>query len=97
MRLSLTTIHMSQLEFSQVNVQQDQESALTKVQDSMKEKFAQELSLLEACHQSDVNQIKQQSQEKQARLLELHKQELGEYRQECSAPRVVKCIYGGFF
>lgn len=74
MRLSLTTVHTSQLE---------QESALSKVQDSMKQTFAQELSLVEAHHQTDLDQVKQQSQEQQHRLLELHKQELGEYRQEC--------------
>lgn len=85
MRLSLTTVHMSELEFSHLNIQQEQESALSKGQDSMKESFAQELLLLEAHHHTDVDQIKQQSQEQQDRLLELHKQEMGEYRQECSS------------
>ncbi|XP_017270711.1 pericentrin isoform X2 [Kryptolebias marmoratus] len=83
LRLSLTTVHVSQLEDHQV--QQEQESALGKVQDSVKERVAQDLLLLEARHQSDLDQIKQRSREQQDRLLELHKQELDELKQQWEA------------
>ncbi len=69
---------MSQLEHSQVNLQQEQESALTKVQASLRETFAQESALLHARHQLELDQIKQQNQEQQERLRELHQQDMSE-------------------
>lgn len=78
LRLSLTNVHMSQLEHSQVNLQQDQESALTKVQASLRETFAQESALLQSQHQLELDQIRQQNQEQQERLRELHQQDMSE-------------------
>uniref|UniRef100_A0A3Q3AKC5 Pericentrin n=1 Tax=Kryptolebias marmoratus TaxID=37003 RepID=A0A3Q3AKC5_KRYMA len=95
LRLSLTTVHVSQLEDHQV--QQEQESALGKVQDSVKERVAQDLLLLEARHQSDLDQIKQRSREQQDRLLELHKQELGECRQRVLLGLLSVFMTAGFF
>uniref|UniRef100_A0A3B5B329 Pericentrin-like n=1 Tax=Stegastes partitus TaxID=144197 RepID=A0A3B5B329_9TELE len=79
LRLSMSTVHLSQLEHSQVNLQQEQESALIKVQASMRETFAQESALLQARHQSQLDQIKQEKQEQQERLREVHQQDMGEY------------------
>lgn len=55
-------VHTSQLE---------QESALTKVQASMRDSFAQESALLQAQHQSELDQMRQQNQEQ-------HRQEMSE-------------------
>ncbi|XP_054861917.1 pericentrin isoform X3 [Amphiprion ocellaris] len=82
LRLSLSTVHLSQLEHSQVNLQQEQESALIKVQASMRETFAQESALLQARHQSQLNQLKQQNQEQQERLREVHQQDMDELKKE---------------
>ncbi|XP_067335427.1 pericentrin isoform X2 [Channa argus] len=82
LRLNLTSIHMSQSEHTQLNPHPEQESALTKVQASIRETFVQENALLQAQHQSKLNQIIQQNQEQQERLCELHKQEMDELKQE---------------
>ncbi|TMS21529.1 Pericentrin [Larimichthys crocea] len=66
LRLNLMNVHTSQLE---------QESALTKVQASMRDSFAQESALLQAQHQSELNQIRQQNQEQ-------HRQEMNELKQQ---------------
>ncbi|XP_069008664.1 pericentrin isoform X2 [Embiotoca jacksoni] len=85
LRLSLTTAHTSQLEPSSVNLQQEQESALIKVQASMRETFVQESAVLQARHQSELDQITQQNQQQQERLRELHQQEINELRQQWEA------------
>ncbi|XP_072221841.1 pericentrin isoform X1 [Leuresthes tenuis] len=82
---SLTTVHMSQLEGSQVNLEQEQESALSKVRSSMREAFDQESALLQARHQSDRDEIKRQSQEEQERRHELHLQEMNDLTQQWEA------------
>ncbi|KAK5617014.1 hypothetical protein CRENBAI_016494 [Crenichthys baileyi] len=88
LRLSLTTVHMSQLETSQANMQQEQHSALGKLQASMRDTFTQESALLQARHQSDLDKINQQNQEQQDRLQKLHQKEIDELKQHwefCSA------------
>uniref|UniRef100_A0A3Q3K048 ELK domain-containing protein n=1 Tax=Monopterus albus TaxID=43700 RepID=A0A3Q3K048_MONAL len=80
LRLSLTSVHKSQLEHSQLNLQQEQESALTNVQTSLRETFALESALMQAHHQSELDQIRQQNQEQHERLCELHQREMGESR-----------------
>lgn len=80
MRLSLTSVHMSQLEHSQLSLKHEQESIVTKVQTTSRETFAQESALLQARHQSELNQIRQQNQEQQEKLQELHQQQIGESR-----------------
>ncbi|XP_025756941.1 pericentrin [Oreochromis niloticus] len=82
LHLSLTTVHKSHLERSQENVEQEQTSALIKVQASMQEKFDQEIALLQARHQSEVDQIKRKNQEQQERLLELHHQDMEELKEQ---------------
>ncbi|MED6286560.1 hypothetical protein CHARACLAT_007257 [Characodon lateralis] len=81
LRLSRTTVHMSQLETSQANVQQEQHSALCKLQASMRDTFTQESALLQARHQSDLDKINQQNQEQQDRLQKLHQKEIDELKQ----------------
>ncbi|KAM6912231.1 pericentrin [Xenentodon cancila] len=85
LRLSLTTVHMSQLEHSQTNMQQEQESALSKVQASMRETFSQETALMQTRHQSELDLIKKQSEEHQERLHELHQQEMDNLKQQWEA------------
>ncbi|XP_021163480.2 pericentrin [Fundulus heteroclitus] len=85
LRLSLTTVHMSQLETSQANMQQEQQSAFGKLQASMREAFTQEGALLHARHQSDLHEIQQQNKEQQERLQKLHQQEIDELKQQWEA------------
>ncbi|XP_040916208.1 pericentrin isoform X2 [Toxotes jaculatrix] len=82
LRLSLTNIHVSQLECSKVNLQQEQESALTKAQDSLRETFSQESAYLQARHQLELDQLRQQNQEQVERLHELHQQDMDELKQQ---------------
>ncbi|XP_076604354.1 pericentrin isoform X2 [Chaetodon auriga] len=80
---ALTSVHMSQLEqHSQVNLQQEQESALNKVQASLREAFSQESAVLQARHQFELDQIRQQSHEQQERLRELHRRDMNELKQQ---------------
>ncbi|XP_036981473.1 pericentrin isoform X2 [Acanthopagrus latus] len=81
-RLSLTSVHLSQLEHSHVNLKQEQESALTKAQASLRETFAQESALLQAQHQLELDQIRQQNQEQQEKLCERHREEMDMMKQQ---------------
>uniref|UniRef100_UPI0037E7F2AE pericentrin isoform X2 n=1 Tax=Semicossyphus pulcher TaxID=241346 RepID=UPI0037E7F2AE len=85
LHLSLTSVHMTQLQHSQVNLQQEQESALAEVQASLRDTFAQESSLLQARHQLELDQVREQNQEQQERLRELHQQDMNELKQQWEA------------
>ncbi|XP_030575002.1 pericentrin isoform X2 [Archocentrus centrarchus] len=82
LHLSLTTAHKSHLEHSQVNLEQEQASALIKIQASMQQKFDEETALLRARHQSELDQIKRQNQEQQERLHELHQKDMEELKEQ---------------
>ncbi|XP_029937869.1 pericentrin isoform X2 [Myripristis murdjan] len=82
MHLSLTNLHSSQLELSQANLHQEQEATLSKVQDSLKEKWTQEVTVLQAQHQSELDRIRNQNQEQQDSLREQHRQDMDELRQQ---------------
>ncbi|XP_058471141.1 pericentrin [Solea solea] len=84
LHLSLTTVHMSHLEHAQVNQQQqqEQESALTQVQASLRETFAQERATLQLQHQLELDQLRQQDQEQLEGLREQHQQDLDELKQQ---------------
>ncbi|XP_060938561.1 pericentrin [Limanda limanda] len=75
LRLSLTNVHMSQLE-------QLQESAVTQVQPSLKETFAQETASLQTQHQAELDQLRQTDQEQLDRLRELHQRDMDEFKQQ---------------
>ncbi|CAB1421716.1 unnamed protein product [Pleuronectes platessa] len=75
LRLSLTNVHMSQLEHLQ-------ESTVTKVQPSLKETFAQETASLQTQHQAELDQLRQKDQEQLDRLRELHQQDMDEFNQQ---------------
>ncbi|KAI9528762.1 hypothetical protein NQZ68_017360 [Dissostichus eleginoides] len=73
MHLSLTNAHVSQLE---------QESALTEAQSSLRDTFAQEIALLKAQHQAELDQIRQQNKEQQEKLRELQQQPMNDLQQQ---------------
>ncbi|XP_074547801.1 pericentrin [Halichoeres trimaculatus] len=89
LRLSLTSAHLTQLERSQLNHQQEQDSALTKAQTSLRDTFAQESAQLQAQHQLDLDRIQQQNQEQQEKLRELHLQNTNELKQQWEATAAV--------
>ncbi|XP_053290033.1 pericentrin isoform X3 [Pleuronectes platessa] len=75
LRLSLTNVHMSQLEHLQ-------ESTVTKVQPFLKETFAQETASLQTQHQAELDQLRKKDQEQLDRLRELHQQDMDEFNQQ---------------
>ncbi|KAM6973041.1 pericentrin [Aplochiton taeniatus] len=84
LRLSLTNLHAGQLELSQTNLQREREAALSEVQASLREKWAQESAVLQARQQFELDRIREQSQEQQERQRELHQrsiEELGQQRE----------------
>lgn len=70
-------LHMQQ-ELSQANLQQEVHSALTEVQASLKEKWAQESAPLQAQQQLELDHIREQSREQWESLHELHQRDMGE-------------------
>lgn len=87
LRLSLTSVHVSQLELSQGNLQLQQEMTVGKIQASMKESFAQERALLLAKHQVELAQIRRQNQEEHERLQQLHQNEMDKLKQQLEQER----------
>ncbi|KAM6968416.1 pericentrin [Tautogolabrus adspersus] len=87
LRLSLTSVHMSQVELSKLNLEQEQESALTKVQASLRDTFAQESALLQSRHQLEMDRMRQQDQKQQDKLRELHQQNMNELKQQGEATK----------
>lgn len=83
MRLSPTSVHMSQLEHSHVNLQREQASALTQAQASLRETFTQERALLQTQHEAKLCRVKQLDQEQQERQKDLHRCEMGECSRAC--------------
>ncbi|KAM3870972.1 pericentrin [Diretmus argenteus] len=82
LRLSLTNLHMSHLELSQTNLHKEREAALSEVQASLREKWAQEGAVLQARQQFELDQIREQNQEQQERLHKLHQRDMDELKQQ---------------
>lgn len=74
MRLSLTDTHMSHIEHSKENLEQEHQSALAKVQYSLEGRFNQESAQMHAQHQSEMDRTIRQNREQQKKVQELHKQ-----------------------
>lgn len=72
--MSLTDVHVSQVEHSKVNLEQEHQSALAKVQHSLQDKFNQESAQMQARHQSEMDQTMKQNQEQLQKVQELHEQ-----------------------
>ncbi|XP_065822477.1 pericentrin isoform X2 [Labrus bergylta] len=87
LRLSLTSVHMSQLEHSKLNLEQEQESVATQAQTSLRDTFAQESALLQAQHQLEMDRMRQQDQKQQDKLRELHQQHINELTQQGEATK----------
>ncbi|XP_053540107.1 pericentrin isoform X5 [Ictalurus punctatus] len=70
LRLSLTNLHTAQLELTQSNLQKEKEAALSELQASLREKWAQECAMLQTRQQFELERLREQSreQEKQAEL-----------------------------
>ncbi|KAM4625822.1 pericentrin [Polymixia lowei] len=80
LRLSLTNQHASQLELSQANLQREREAALSEVQGSLREKWAQESAVLQARQQFELDRFREQSQEQMERLRELYQRDVDELK-----------------
>ncbi|KAK3557026.1 hypothetical protein QTP70_022916, partial [Hemibagrus guttatus] len=63
LRLSLTNMHTAQLELMQSNLQKEKEAALSELQASLREKWAQESAMLQTRQQFELEKLREQSRE----------------------------------
>ncbi|MCJ8730090.1 hypothetical protein PDJAM_G00113640 [Pangasius djambal] len=63
LRLSLTNLHTAQLELTQSNLQKEKEAALSELQASLREKWAQESAMLQTRQQFELERLREQSRE----------------------------------
>ena len=78
LRLSLTNLHTAQLELSQTNLHREREAALSELQASLREKWAQESAVLQARQQFELDRLREQSLDKEERQREVYQRSLGE-------------------
>ncbi|XP_058258622.1 pericentrin isoform X2 [Hemibagrus wyckioides] len=64
LRLSLTNMHTAQLELMQSNLQKEKEAALSELQASLREKWAQESAMLQTRQQFELEKVREQSRER---------------------------------
>lgn len=77
MRLSLTNLNTAQLELSQSNLQREKEAALSELQESLNDKRAQEIAMLQTRQQFELERIKEQRRAETEQLTHKHLQEMG--------------------
>ncbi|XP_059427488.1 pericentrin isoform X2 [Carassius carassius] len=82
LRLSLTNLHIAQLELSQSNMQKDKEGALSELQTMLREKWAQESAMLQTRQQFELERIREQSREQEQRNQRVHQQEIDDLNQD---------------
>ncbi|XP_052414451.1 pericentrin isoform X6 [Carassius gibelio] len=82
LRLSLTNLHIAQLELSQTNMQKDKEGALSELQTMLREKWAQESAMLQTRQQFELERIREQSREQEQRNQRVHQQEIDNLNQD---------------
>uniref|UniRef100_W5KBH1 Pericentrin n=1 Tax=Astyanax mexicanus TaxID=7994 RepID=W5KBH1_ASTMX len=80
LRLSLTNLHTAQLELSQANLQKEKEAALSELQASLREKWAQESAMLQARQQFELERLREQHSEQETRVQLQHQKELGKLK-----------------
>ncbi|KAL7890675.1 hypothetical protein AOLI_G00001510 [Acnodon oligacanthus] len=76
LRLSLTNLHTAQLELSQANLQKEKEAALSELQASLREKWAQESAMLQARQQFELERLREQNHEQEAQAQLQHQEEI---------------------
>ncbi|XP_049335113.1 pericentrin isoform X2 [Astyanax mexicanus] len=82
LRLSLTNLHTAQLELSQANLQKEKEAALSELQASLREKWAQESAMLQARQQFELERLREQHSEQETRVQLQHQKELDDLKSE---------------
>ncbi|KAI4902380.1 hypothetical protein NFI96_018847, partial [Prochilodus magdalenae] len=82
LRLSLTNLHTAQLELSQTNLQKEKEAALSELQTSLREKWAQESAMLQARQQFELERIREQNHEQENQVQLQHQQAINALTQE---------------
>ncbi|XP_017559158.2 pericentrin isoform X1 [Pygocentrus nattereri] len=76
LRLSLTNLHTAQLELSQANLQKEKEAALSELQASLREKWAQESAMLQARQQFELERLHEQNHEQETQAQLQHQEEI---------------------
>ncbi|XP_018599903.2 pericentrin isoform X2 [Scleropages formosus] len=71
LRLSLSEQHAAQLELSQQNLQRDKEAALSELQTSLRDRWAQENAMLQTRQQRELERVREQHQQELDKLKEV--------------------------
>lgn len=85
LRLSLTNMHTAQLELSQTNMQKEKEAALSELQASLRDKWAQESAMLQARQQFELERVRELTRQQEERLQQQHQGEMGKTGEEGGA------------
>lgn len=78
LRLSLSNMHTAQLELSQANMHKEREAALSELQATLRDKWAQESAMLQTRQQFELERIREQGRQQEERLQQEHQREMGE-------------------
>ncbi|XP_031414935.1 pericentrin isoform X2 [Clupea harengus] len=82
LRLSLTNMHTAQLELSQTNMQKEKEAALSELQASLRDKWAQESAMLQARQQFELERVRELTRQQEERLQQQHQGEMEDLKNE---------------
>ncbi|KAL1021956.1 hypothetical protein UPYG_G00020370 [Umbra pygmaea] len=80
LRLSLANLHTAQLELTQTNLQREREAALSELQASLREKWAQDRAVLQARQQFEVERLRADSEDRSQRLQQEHQSNIDSLR-----------------
>nr|DBA19924.1 TPA: hypothetical protein GDO54_015680 [Pyxicephalus adspersus] len=84
LRLSLNNMHTSQLELSQSNLLKEKESALVQLRETLNEKRAQEVALLQNRHQFELQHLRDGHMQELTNLKDKLSQQIKEHQEEHS-------------
>lgn len=77
LRLSSNNICTSQLELIQTNLRKEKETALIELRETLSDKHAQEIAVLQSRYQLEMEHIKEQNQEEKEEIAVKHQCDLG--------------------
>ncbi|KAJ8367065.1 hypothetical protein AAFF_G00333390, partial [Aldrovandia affinis] len=94
LRLSLNNLHAAQLELTQSNLQRDKEAALTELQASLRDKWAQESAMMHTRQQFELDKVREQSRRQMDELKRASELQISEQRVQTEAqePRMTEAL-----
>ncbi|XP_053138968.1 pericentrin isoform X2 [Hemicordylus capensis] len=82
LRLSLNNMHTSQLELTQTNLRKEKETALMELRETLNDKHAQEVAVLQSRYQFELEHIKEQNQMEKEENVFKHQHDLDKEKKE---------------